>query len=209
MWTLKLGAAMTALALALGTLSLGSGGGIARAADADPAIATIDAFDKTLLDTMKSADELGVKGRYKKLEPAIQKAFALPVMTRYAVGNKWSDFNDTDHQNLIDAFTRLTVASYAHNFDGYAGEHFEISPDVQTRNQDKIVQTKLIRPKDKPVTLNYRMRLADGGWKVIDIYYGSISQLTIRRNDLTATGVVSGANGLVRIMNGQADKLLK
>ena len=209
MWTLKFGAALAALTLTLGTLSPGLGAGPARAADADPAIATIDAFDKTLIETMKSADDLGVKGRYKKMEPAIQKAFALPVMTRYAVGNKWTDFNDTDHQALIDAFTRLTVASYAHNFDGYAGEHFEISPDVQTRNQDKIVQTKLIRPKDKPVTLNYRMRLAEGGWKVIDIYFGSISQLTIRRNDLTATGVASGAKGLAKIMNGQADKLMR
>ena len=142
---------------------MAGGGGSARAADTDPAIATIDAFDKTLLETMKAADDLGVKGRYRKMEPAIQRAFNLPVMTRYAVGSKWTDFNDAEHQGLVDAFTRLTVASYAHNFDGYGGEHFEINPAVQTRNLDKIVQTKLIRTKDKPVVLNYRAAGRRGG----------------------------------------------
>jgi phospholipid transport system substrate-binding protein len=199
---------IAAAAAALALLA-GFGAGAARAADADPAIATIDAFDKTLLDTMKSAKDLGVSGRYRKMEPAIQRAFNLPVMARYAVGDKWTGFTDAEHQGLIDAFTRLTVASYAHNFDGYGGEHFEVNPEVQTRNLDKIVQTKLIRPNDKPVVLNYRMRLADGGWKVIDIYFGTISQLTIRRNDLSVTGKIGGAKGLTKTMNNQADKLLK
>jgi phospholipid transport system substrate-binding protein len=176
---------------------------------ADPAIPTIDAFDKALLETMKSAGDLGVKGRYKKLEPVIEKAFNLPVMTRFAVGEKWTTYSDDEHQNLIDAFTRLTVASYAHNFDGYSGESFVINPAVQTRNQDKIVLTQLVRPKDKPVPLNYRMRLANGAWKVIDIYYqGNISQLTIRRNDLAATAMTGNAKALVRNLNTQADRLM-
>jgi phospholipid transport system substrate-binding protein len=194
--------ATTALALLVG--------GAARAADADPAITTIDAFDKALLETMKAADDLGVKGRYKKLEPAVERTFNLPVMTRYAVGSKWAEFTDAERQTLVEAFTRLTVASYAHNFDGYGGEQFAVSPDVQTRNVDKVVQTKLMRPKDKPVVLNYRMRLADGTWKVIDIYFnGNISQLTVRRNDLAATAMMGGAKALAKNMNSQADKLLR
>ena len=199
----SLAAAVTAVAILAGF------GARAARADTDPAITTVDAFDKALLDTMKSAKDLGVSGRYRKMEPAIERAFNLPVMTRYAVGTKWTEFTDTERQGLIDAFTRLTVANYAHNFDGYGGEHFEINPNVQTRNLDKIVLTKLIRPKDKPVSLNYRMRLADGGWKVIDIYFGAISQLTVRRNDLSATGMMGGAKGLTKTMNSQADKLLK
>ena len=203
----KLGHSLV-VAVAAFTLVAGVGAGVARA-QTDPAIETIDALDTALLETMKAASDLGVKGRYHKLEPVVEKTFDLPVMTRYAVGGKWTEFTDAERQGLIDAFTRLTVASYAHNFDGYAGEHFEINPSVQTRNLDKIVQTRLIRPKDKPVVLNYRMRLADGTWKVIDIYFGSISQLTLRRNDLAATAMTGGAKALTKNMNNQADKLTK
>ena len=205
---MRTGPVAHALAIASACLALFAGAGAARA-QPDPAIATIDNLDKALLETMKSADALGVKGRYKKLEPVIQRTLDLPVMTRYAVGEKWSSFSDADHQILIDAFTHLTIASYAHNFDGYGGESFQIDPGVQTRNLDKIVKTKLIRPKDKPVALNYRMRQDGGEWKVIDVYYGSISQLTIRRNDLASAAMVGGVKALTRNMNGQADKLMK
>src|SRR5277367_1955188 len=116
MWIRKLGRPLV-IAAAVFTFVAGVGAGVARA-QTDPAIDTIDALDTALLDTMKTADDLGLKGRYHKLEPVVQKTFNLPVMARYAVGNKWNEFNDTERQGLIDAFTRLTVASYAHNFDG-------------------------------------------------------------------------------------------
>ncbi len=181
----------------------------APAQDQDPAVATIDGLDKALIDTMKSAQDLGVRGRYDRIKPAVQRTFNLPAMARFAVGSKWNEFSDADHDTLTDAFTRLTVASYAHNFDGFGGEHFEINPTVQTRGPDKIVQTKLVRPNDKPVALNYRMRQDGGTWKVIDVYYGNISQLSIRRADLTAAAMTGGAKALAKNMNGQADKLLK
>jgi len=193
---------------AFAVLALCASAGASFAQATDPAIPTIDAFDNALIETMKQAKALGPKGRYQKLEPAIQRAFNLPVMTRFAVGPAWGQFSEPDHNALIDAFTRLTVASYAHNFDGYGGERFVINPKVQTRGPDKIVETKLMRPGDKPVSLNYRMRLDGATWKVIDIYYGNISQLSLRRADLANTASV-GARALIRDMNNQADKLLK
>jgi phospholipid transport system substrate-binding protein len=195
-------------ALAVLVLGVCAGSNFALAQAADPAIATIDGFDNALLDTMKQATSLGPKGRYQKLTPAVQRAFNLPAMARFAVGPNWSQYNAADRQSLVDAFTRLTIASYAHNFDGYGGEHFEISPNVQTRGLDKIVQTKLIRPRDKPVALNYRMRQEGGTWKVIDIYYGNISQLSIRRADFANSATV-GAGALIHDMTAQANKLEK
>src|ERR1700722_3747237 len=47
----------------------------------DPA-ATIGAFYKTLLAVMKDAARLGYDGRYKLLEPAIDRAYNIPFMTR-------------------------------------------------------------------------------------------------------------------------------
>jgi phospholipid transport system substrate-binding protein len=158
---------------------------------------------------MKSSKDLGVDGRYHKLEPVIEQTFNLPAMTGFAVGARWKDFSEADRQSVTDAFKRLTVSSYAHNFNGYGGEHFEILPTVQTRGLDKIVQTKLVRPKDKPVSLNYRMRLDGSTWKVIDIYYGNISQLSIRRSDLQTTAMTGGPKGLIKTMNADADKLMK
>jgi phospholipid transport system substrate-binding protein len=179
----------------------------AAAAD-DPAAARIETFDQALLETMKAGPGLGVKGRFRKLAPVIEASFDLPAMTRFAVGPAWSTMSDAEHQALIKAFTRLSTASYAHNFDTYNGERFEVDPIVQTRGTDKIVQSHLTQTKGAPVSLTYRMRNVDGSWKIIDVYYAAISQLTTRRSDFAASVSSGGAKALLAHLDALTDKLL-
>ncbi len=180
----------------------------AIAAPADPAAARIDSFDQALIETLKQGPALGPKGRYRKLAPVIESTFDMPVMTRFAVGSAWTTLSPADQQALIKAFTRLSVASYAHNFDHFDGERFDIDPTVQTRGVDKIVQTHLTPGHGAPVGLTYRMRNSGGTWKIIDVYYGAISQLTTRRSDFAAPLAAGGAKGLLAHLDSLADKLL-
>jgi phospholipid transport system substrate-binding protein len=182
----------------------------ARAASADPAAAQVDAFDAALLDTMKAAKSLGTMGRYHRLEPAVARAFDAATMIRFAVGLSWSSIPPAQQQALTAAFERLTVAGYAHNFNGYAGERFELDPNVVTRGPDKVVQTKVTSPGSAPVSIAYRMREVGGQWKIIDVFFnGAISQLTTRRADFSATLAQGGAAGLISHLNALADKDLK
>jgi phospholipid transport system substrate-binding protein len=71
-----------------------------------------------------------------------------------------------------------------------------------------VVQTKLTRPGGDPVSLTYRMRQVGGSWKIIDVYYGAISQLTTRRSDFAGPVASGGAAGLVTHLNQLTDKLL-
>ena len=181
----------------------------ALAAPTDPAAARVDAFDHALIDAMKAGPELGVKGRARKLAPAVAATFDLSTMTRFAVGPKWADMTAAQRDSLTAAFTRLTVASYAHNFDTFSGERFDLDPNVQTRGADKIVQCKLVPPHDKPVALVYRMRQTADGWKVIDVYYDGISQLTTRRSDFAQPLAEGGATHLVGHLEELTAKLMK
>jgi phospholipid transport system substrate-binding protein len=192
-------AVLAAAALALGPAAF--------AAPGDPAAARVDAFDNTLLDAMKQGG--GVRERARKLTPAVDAAFDIPTMTRFAVGPKWAQMTPAQQKALIDAFTRLSVASYAHNFDKYGGERFDLEPNVQTRGADKIVQVKLVPPHDKPVNLIYRMRQTPDGWKIIDVYYDGVSQLTTRRSDFSEPVATGGAEGLLGHLNALTEKLLK
>ena len=181
----------------------------ALAAPTDPAASRVDAFDNALLEAMKGGASLGVKGRAQKLTPAVAAAFDLTTMTRFAVGPKWAAMTAAQQSQLVAAFTRMTVASYAHNFDSFGGERFDLDPNVQTRGLDKIVQCKLIPPYDKPVSLMYRMRQTADGWKIIDVYYDGVSQLTTRRADFAQPVAVGGASGLLGHLQVLTDKLVK
>ena len=177
---------------------------------ADHPQAQITAFDNTLLSVAKNAKTPGLPGPLRRAE-AGRRAGARHRRPWPASrsGPAWAGMTEAQRDAIIQAFTRLTVASYAHNFASFDGEHFTIDPDVVTRGQDKVVQTHLVSKGD-PVTLAYRMRQTpSGAWKVIDIYYnGSISQLTTRRSDFEATLAAGGPKALAEHLNAQAEKLL-
>lgn len=175
----------------------------------DPAALRIETFDRALVETMKAGPALGAKGRYRKLAPIVENSFDLPVMTRFAVGPAWAAMPEADHQALVRAFTRLSAASYAHNFNEFSGERFEVEGKVQTRGADKIVQSHLITPHGAPVALTYRMRQTPEGWRIIDVYYGAISQLTTRRSDFAAPLAAGGAKGLLMHLEALSESLLR
>jgi phospholipid transport system substrate-binding protein len=178
-------------------------------APADPAAKQIAAFDDALLESMKQAKQLGVSGRYNKLKPVVEKTFDLEAMTSAAVGASFATLPAADQKNLVTAFARMTIASYAHNFNGYSGESFTISPNVLVRADHKLVQTTLVVPKDAPHAFNYVMHQVGGTWKVIDVLLeGYVSQAATKRADFSSTIASGGAAALVKRLNTISDGLL-
>lgn len=181
----------------------------AESAGSDPAVRQVEAFYATLLETMKQGHQLGIAGRYKKLQPAIEAAFDLQVMTKLVVGPPWVTISSTDQKQLVEAFERMTVASYAKNFNSFGGQKFVVDPNVENRNLDRIVKSELDTSDKDPVSLIYRMRESGGTWKIIDVYLaGTISELALRRSEFSATVKTGGASGLVKKLNEVSDKLM-
>ncbi|MBU6299651.1 MAG: ABC transporter substrate-binding protein [Alphaproteobacteria bacterium] len=199
---------MRALAVAAIFLSAAFAAPVAKADAPDPAVQQVQNFYDALLDSMKHAKELGIKGRFEKLKPAVEATFDLADMAHLAVGPSWATMTATDRQALTEAFERMTVANYASNFDGYSGEKFTVDPTVQTRGQDRIVQSKLVTA-DKTIPFGYRLRQVGGTWKILDIYLnGYVSQLATQRSDFGATVAAGGAKALIKKINALTDKLM-
>ena len=178
------------------------------AGSSDP-VKTVDAFHAALLDTMKQAKQLGVQGRYNKLAPAVDAAFDLEAMTQAIVGPDWASISAADRKALVDAFRRTTIAGYARNFDGYNGEQFVASPQVQDRGGEKIVSTQMTRPGNAAVSFIYKLD-NHGGWKIDDVYAnGFVSQVATKRSEYVATLKSGGAASLAQKLNALADANLK
>jgi phospholipid transport system substrate-binding protein len=172
------------------------------ASAATDAKGTVDSFDAALMDVMKNAEKLGYKGRFDKFEPVITKIYDLPLMTRISVGPQWTTLTPDQQTKVIEAFKQLSIATYASRFDGYGGEQFEITGESPANGGDDIVDTKLVRPNDEPVELNYRLRKSGDDWRIIDVYLsGTISQLANYRSEFAATLRSGGADALVALIN--------
>ena len=168
----------------------------------------VEHFYGTLLDVMKQSKTLGYNGRFQELEPAIAQAFHLPLMARVAAGRHWGEFNPQQQSTLVEAFARMTTATYASRFNGYSGEKFVIGDEVSVQENSRIVKTQIVKSGGEPVDINYLVRQFEDGWRVVDIFLkGTYSEMATRRSEYTSVLDRQGLDGLVRTIDGKVAQL--
>jgi phospholipid transport system substrate-binding protein len=114
---------------------------------------------------MKRGRVLGYEGRFRLLEPGISNTFDLAFMSRAALGSHWKEISETDREQLIRAFTRMTVANYASQFAGWGGERFEVGESVDGGQGTTVVRTRIVEGDGRSTTGCARGRPA-GGWSM-------------------------------------------
>lgn len=198
----RLTAALCALVLAAGTST-------ARAAVSPPAVRQVQALSSALLESMRTGRTLSVTARYRKLQPVIEQVFDLPFMTRLSIGPAWANFSPQQRAMLIAAFSRYTIANYAHSFRSFSGQSFEVDGNVITRGEDAVVRTTLTSPGATATSLLYRMRQVDGTWRIVDVYFDGVSQLALHRVQFASAIASGGAPVLIAYLNRVSDGLMK
>lgn len=176
---------------------------------ADPAATRIQGLCVALLDTMKQAKQLGVKGRYAKLAPVLSQTYDIASMTRVAVGPSWDALQPAQQAALMEAFSRMMIATYASRFDDFSGERFEILQSSDQAGGAKMVKTQIVQSNGKAVPLNYVMRSNGPDWKIVDVYLdGTISELASRRAEFGTILKSGGPDALIASLRQKGDKLL-
>ena len=159
----------------------------AVAAPSERPDATVNSLHEALLNVMKEADALGYQGRFERLYPLLPQLFDLPFMAQKSVGRYWKSTSEEERARLLETFTRFTAANYAGNFDDYTGQVFETLGTEESTHGTMLVRSHLLNPDGETIQLNYRMRLIDGRWKIIDIYLnGTVSELALRRSEYSS-----------------------
>lgn len=176
---------------------------------ADPAASRVNGFYEVLLSTMQQGKRLGLKGRYDKLAPALSKTYDLASMAKTAMGPSWGEFTPEQQREVVKAFSRMTIATYASRFDDFSGEQFDFAQTVDQPNGDKIVKTHIVQSSGKTVALNYLMHKSGAEWKIMDVYLdGAISELATRRSEFGSILKSGGPDALINSLTRQGDKLL-
>jgi phospholipid transport system substrate-binding protein len=183
--------------------------GPAFADDAAPK-APVEALNQKLLDVMRRSNELGFDGRARELRPVVESSFDMPFMAGASLGPDWTKLTPEQKDRLTQAFTAYSVAQYASSFSGYSGEQFQIGDVVKRPNGDVVVKSKIVPRSGTPTELDYLERQQGGQWKIIDVYLdGSVSQLAIRRSELSAVYKRGGVDGLTAALEQKAQQIAK
>ena len=169
----------------------------------------VTAFHDALLGVMKEAKTLGIKGRYDKLKPSIEQSFHLPLMIQVAASSYWPEASPEQVNKLVDAFTRLSVSTFASQFDGYAGEKFETGGEQPGPQNTTLVKTRIVKATGSTVDITYVMRQAKDEWRIVDVLVDKgISELAVKRSEYRGVLRDGGIDALIRTLNAKADQLL-
>lgn len=169
----------------------------------------VDDFHLALLDVMKQAENLGVTGRYRKLEPEVGNRFDIKLMVALTTGKYWRAAKPEDRDRLTKAFHRFSAATYASRFSGFSGQSFKTLDVRDGPRNTKLVRTQILRPKDKPVSITYVTRAVGAAWRIVDVLVDDgISELAVRRSEYRSTLSADGISGLTRLLDKKSKTLL-
>jgi len=143
----------------------------------------VEKLHSTLLAVMKDGDKIGYQGRYDQLAPVIKSSFDMPFVSRTVLGKYWETFNSEQRSRFVEAFTQLSIATYAANFDSYSGERFKVISEKEVSGGRILVQTHLIKSDGGKVQLDYLLHRTESEWRVINVIAEGVSDLALKRAD--------------------------
>ncbi len=169
----------------------------------------VDKFQEELIDVMKNGKKLGYSGRYDKLKAAVTNSHDLSKIARIVVGKEWEKLTETQQGQLVDVFSRLSIASYAHNFKDYSGESFTFDNEEETTRGGVVIHTHLNIPDDKPVKFDYMLKEKGDSWWIINIIANGVSDLALKRSEYTTILQREGFDALIAKINEKIDNYSK
>jgi len=186
-----------------------AGNAIAQEATGATAKQVVEKFQNELIAVMKEGKQLGYAGRYDKLFEPVSNSHDLTKIARIVVGKESEKLSEEQQQKLIEAFSRFSVASYAHNFKDYSGESFIFDSEEETARGGVVVHSHLVIPDDKPVKFDYMLKEKGNSWRIINIIANGVSDLALKRSEYTAILQREGFDALIAKINEKIDNYSK
>ena len=173
-----------------------------------PPTEVIERLHEKLIETMKQGERVDINARYRELQPILERSFDFERMISAAAGSYWAQASEAERRRLLNAFTKLSITTYAARFNNWTGEAFETLGERQGPRDTVLVDTRLNRPKDPAVPITYVMMQMDGQWRIIDVLLDrSISELAVRRSEYNQILRTGGPDKLAEVLEGKASEL--
>jgi phospholipid transport system substrate-binding protein len=180
--------------------------GLAEDADTAAASKVVTDFQSVILNVMQQGDKLTFEQRFDIFKPAVLKSHDLVKITRIVVSKEWKTLTTEQKKELIKKFSTLSIASYAHYFNGFSGQSFKVESVKQLSPGQIYVHTFLVLPDDKDVSMDYLLKKTGDDWRIINIITNGVSDLALKRSEYVAVIQKSGFDALLAELSVKIDK---
>jgi phospholipid transport system substrate-binding protein len=175
-------------------LSLAFACGLAAASFASPAArAAADGSSSQFIErlgqdaiSVLSNDALSRDDRLGEFRRLLREGFALEAIGRFVLGRHWQGASPEQRDAFLTAFEDFVVNSYAARLSQYSGETFKVLDERADGERGAAVTTQILRPSAPPVMVQWRVREAASGPKIVDIVIEGVSLAITQRSEFAA-----------------------
>lgn len=139
------------------------------------------------------------KERRARLRQVIYSRFDFSEMAKRSLGSHWRGLGPEQQREFTEIFTDLLESAYVDKIEGYNDEKFVYTKENQDQNFAE-VNTKVMTRKSQEFSINYRLHLVKGNWKVYDMVVENISLVNNYRAQFNRIMTNSSYEELVRRM---------
>ena len=185
---------------------LSAAGGLRADSGEDPALTFIQSLGDQAVASLRD----NVDGPFEEREAAFRevmvKGFDIPIVGRFVLGRHWRTATKEQRRDYMAVFVDFIVRVYASRFDSYGGELFTARSVIDDESGDKIVRAQIVRPSGgEPIGVDFRVRMRDEGYKVIDVSVEGISMLHTHRVEFASVVNRKGIDGLLSDLRARAE----
>ena len=192
------------------TVLLSTTGEPRAAASDDPALTFIQGLGDQAVKALRDNIDSSFEVREAAFREVMVRGFDIPIVGRFILGRHWRTATKEQRKAYMAVFVDFIVRVYASRFDSYGGELFTARSVINDESGDKIVRAQIVRPTGgDPIDVDFRVRMRDEGYKVIDISVEGISMLHTHRVEFSSVINRKGIDGLLSDLRARVEAPLE
>lgn len=146
---------------------------------------------------LKSAAK--TKERRDQLRQVVSSRFDFAEMGRRSLGSQWRRLGPKEQEEFVRLFTDLLERAYIDRIEAYSDEKFAYVRENLDKNYAE-VGSRILTSKGEEFSLNYKVYLANGEWRVYDVVVENISLVNNYRSQFNRIITNSSYEELIRKM---------
>lgn len=172
----------------------------------DAAAALIRRLAEQAFGVLRRQD-VGLEQREAVFRSLLREGFDMDFIGRFVLGKHWRAMSPEQRAEYLEVFTEYVLQTYSRRFGGYAGQTFAVVGARPAGQQDVIVQTRIDQPSGPPIFADWRVRVAPGGYRIVDVMVEGVSMAVTQRSEFGAVVQRDGVAGLIEALRARTQML--
>lgn len=166
----------------------------------------ISVLGQQAIGTLQSTSG-SLEQREQQFRRILAQSFDVAFIGRFVLGQHWRRASPQQRNDYLALFEDFLVLTYSRRLGGYSGETLSVVGERAANERDTVVRTRIVRPSGPPIDADWRVRVIDGHFKIIDVEVAGVSMALTQRSEFASVVTRNGINGLIQVLQSRASKL--